>query len=154
MLRNALILLCAIGIFSILTGCSGEPQEPGNGPDEPGPSDLIEAELEEEFLLPIGEEAVIKGEDLRIRFESVIEDSRCPLNVQCIWEGRASYMLDLTLGDYSSKIVLTEPGLGGRGEDTFLDYYITANLEPYPETPDEADEADYQLRITVSKARG
>lgn len=142
MKRNALILVCVIGILSILTACNGESSE------------LIEVELDTEFSLSIGEEAVIESEDLRIRFESVIEDSRCPLNVQCIWEGRASYTLGLMLDDYSTNLVLTEPGLGGRGEDAFLEYYITANLEPYPETPDEPNESDYQLRITVSKARG
>jgi hypothetical protein len=151
-MRKAIfILLGALGIFLLLAGCAGKTPEPGNVPDGTETPELIEAELQLGFWLPIGREAFIKGEDLRVAFEDVIEDSRCPLNVECIWEGRASYTVRFTHGELSTRMVLTEPGLGGRAIDRFLDYEITAMLDPYPEAPDQISKEDYRLRMSIQK---
>lgn len=45
--------------------------------------------LGEEFALALGESVRIERENVTITFEKVIEDSRCPMNARCIWEGNA-----------------------------------------------------------------
>ena len=55
-------------------------------------SDKAEAEpvefgLDQEFTLSGGQEAAITGENLRLRFTDVVEDSRCPMRVECFWTG-------------------------------------------------------------------
>ena len=54
-------------------------QEPGHPPVRVG----------EEFSLAPGESARIRDTDLVLIFDAVTEDSRCPANVVCIWEGNA-----------------------------------------------------------------
>jgi hypothetical protein len=41
------------------------------------------------FTLAPGQTAVVKGADARITFKQVREDSRCPVDVTCVWEGDA-----------------------------------------------------------------
>jgi hypothetical protein len=58
-----------------------------------GPSDV---RLAEEFTLAPGESARIRGESLTVAFDSVTSDSRCPINVTCVWEGDAVVVVTLT----------------------------------------------------------
>ena len=44
-------------------------------------ADPVEFDLEQEFPLSGGQEATIAGENLRLRFTDVLEDSRCPTEV-------------------------------------------------------------------------
>ena len=43
----------------------------------------------EEFTLALGESVGIEQKGVLITFGKVIEDSRCPMNARCIWEGNA-----------------------------------------------------------------
>jgi hypothetical protein len=119
----------------------------------------LEINLNEVFALKGGQEATINGEDLRLRFDKVLEDSRCPKMVECFWTGQARVAL------------LVEPN--GRGETTLefntnpapdlnnqtarLDEYtITMDaLEPYPQTPEQSIELeDYRATLKVGKVSG
>ena len=52
-------------------------------------ADPVEYTLGQEFSLRGGQEATISGENLRLRFTDVLEDSRCPTEVECFWTGQA-----------------------------------------------------------------
>ena len=132
------ILPGLLWLLPLAAGCTGEPAG-------------IEAELGHEFSLPIGQEASITGENLRISFEDVTEDSRCPLNVTCVWEGRASSLVRLTYNDNAYDIVLNEPGLSDHAAEIFRDYEITFHLKPYPGEVDNISREDYYLQLTVNK---
>ena len=47
--------------------------------------------------VPLGEQVVIN--EVSVKFDEVLEDSRCPVNVECIWEGRLK-----------AKIIVSEAG--------------------------------------------
>jgi hypothetical protein len=131
-------LICLLWILPLLAGCTGAPER-------------INASLGQEFTLRIGQEARITGEALQISFEDVIGDSRCPLNVTCIWEGRASSLVQLTYDDTTYRLVLNEPGLTDHAVDTFRDYSITFHLMPYPGEAEKISKEDYYLQLTISK---
>lgn len=67
-MRTLLLLLA-------LTGCATTPAEPGGPPPMDG---TVTARLGEEVRLGT----------LRIRPIAVLEDSRCPADVTCVWAGR------------------------------------------------------------------
>ena len=52
--------------------------------------------LGEEFTLALGESVGIDQKGTIIAFEKVIDDSRCPMNARCIWEGNARIALKVT----------------------------------------------------------
>ena len=45
-----------------------------------------------------GDVVLIGDEPLRLTFQRVVEDSRCPRDVQCVWAGNGMVRLGLTLG--------------------------------------------------------
>ncbi|HLA73373.1 MAG TPA: hypothetical protein VK624_17825 [Steroidobacteraceae bacterium] len=47
----------------------------------------------EEFTLALGESVGIEQKNVIVKFEKVIEDSRCPMNARCVWEGNARIAL-------------------------------------------------------------
>jgi hypothetical protein len=50
-----------------------------------------------EFDLRAGQLLAIDGEPLSIQFERVVEDSRCPANVTCVWAGDAIVRVRLSI---------------------------------------------------------
>ena len=72
--------------------------------------------LDERFALERGASALVDGQ--RLRFDAVVEDSRCPTNVTCVWEGKAVVSLTFTGEQSISEIRLEIPG------------YVTAETEP------------------------
>jgi hypothetical protein len=57
---------------------------------------LVRVQLDSSFLLHAGQTAMIEGTPLRLSFVSVDEDSRCPVDVVCVWSGDAQVHLVLT----------------------------------------------------------
>ena len=59
-------------------------------PPDPSPQEAArEVSLGQEFPLRAAEPVRIAGTDLLIAFDRVTEDSRCPVNVTCVWAGNA-----------------------------------------------------------------
>jgi len=117
-----------------------------------GGSAQVNANLGEEFSLSIGQTANIKGQDLQITFEDVIEDSRCPSDVTCIWAGRVSCIIKI-VGDSSPyRMVLTEPGLSAQYTSvTYREYQLAFHVSPYPEAGQAIQKSEYRLQLIVSK---
>lgn len=51
------------------------------------------------FALAPGQTATIRGTDTRITFKLVREDSRCPVDVTCVWEGDAKIEIVIAPSD-------------------------------------------------------
>lgn len=111
-----------------------------------------EVSIGEDFSLHIGQSASIRGEELRIKFLEVVEDSRCPTGVTCIWEGRVSCLVEITYRESLHSVVLTEPGLTNfPSEQPFQEYKLAYHIEPYPEAGTEIAEDEYHLHLKISK---
>ena len=91
-------LLLVMAIPLVLAGCAGATGD-------------VKASLDEEFSLAIGQTAVIRGENLEIKFKEVLEDSRCPEGAVCVWEGRVRCLIKLVDDKSSENLELTQPGL-------------------------------------------
>lgn len=51
--------------------------------------------INKEFSLGIGQTASIEREKLFINFKAVLEDSRCPVNVVCVWAGNGKVEFEI-----------------------------------------------------------
>ena len=86
--------------------------------------------------------------DLTIRLTSVLEDSRCPTDVQCAWEGNAEIMLELSGGDLETAHLNTG-GMFPRTE-VYNGYTITLQeLKPYPTEGMSIEESDYTAVLSI-----
>jgi hypothetical protein len=111
----------------------------------------IEAALGETFDVPIHQDAVLPAENLRLTFQEVREDSRCPRSVECVTAGQAVYTIRFTQGSVGAAVTFVELGGGGQAEASFLDYVVSANLQPYPEQPGDIPPEDYAVRLTITR---
>ena len=92
------------------------------------------------FSIELGDNVRLGGgEGVAVEFSSVLEDSRCPANVACIWAGRATVVISLTsLADGATE--RAELTLGdtseGRSDVTVLGGFKVQllQLDPYPGT--------------------
>jgi hypothetical protein len=139
MWKRSLYLVAFLAVVLSASGCGG------------GPSD-IEARQNEESSLFMGQRALIVRENLEISFEDVIEDSRCPRDVICVWAGRVTCMVELTHAGSSYRMALTEPGLTDEYyRERYEEYELTFHVTPYPEAGKKIPMDEYRLHLTVSK---
>lgn len=113
-----------------------------------------EANLNEAFALAGGQEVLITSEKLKLRFAEVLEDSRCPTQVECFWTGQARVTVSVQPDGGESKLVEfnSNPAPGQTvNVATVGDYSIELqSLDPYPQTPDDAIAfEDYRATLVV-----
>jgi len=110
----------------------------------------IQATLDKEFSLSIGQTAEIKSEQLILQFEGIQEDSRCPEGATCFWAGRVISTLLITDNGLTSRIMLTEPRPTDQPDaNTYKQYSFTSKVQPYPELGKQISKDDYRLFLTV-----
>lgn len=57
------------------------------------------------FEVHVGDEVTIADRSLRMTFEQVVEDSRCPVDVTCIWAGDAVIRVRVDAGPNRTSIL-------------------------------------------------
>jgi hypothetical protein len=93
--------------------------------------------------------------DLRVSFAQVVEDSRCPASVVCVWQGNGAIRLDITTGSGSQSATLnTAGGTGFPRETSAAGYTFTlVELDPQRQTPDAIPMQQYRATIQIAPAR-
>jgi hypothetical protein len=74
----------------------------------------IQSALGRTFDVPIHHDAILPAENLRLTFQEVGQDSRCPKNVQCVTAGQAVFTVAFTRGGAAARLTFTELGGGGQ----------------------------------------
>ena len=137
-LARALAVVLALGAASCRTAGDGD------APSAPGAPGMGEVQLAP------GESARVDG--LRVRFEGVTGDSRCPVDVQCVWEGDAVVVVTAveTSGDQAA-LELHTAGRFPRAA-TYGRYRVRlVALSPQPRQGQSVPAGQYRatLRITA-----
>lgn len=102
--------------------------------------------LGEPFELAIGQTRTNKATQLTLGLMDVQEDSRCPKNTNCVWEGQA--VVRLMIDDQAIELTLRQ-GKPQEAERQVGEYRIRAlELNPYP-AGSKIDKAAYRLQVSV-----
>lgn len=101
-----------------------------------------------EFLtVKAGKQAVGKKSKIKVKFVSVVEDSRCPEGVNCVWAGNAKIKVLISNGMTSREYEMNS-NLGPKG-DTFDGWAIyLEDLTPYPKANVKTRPA-YQAKFKI-----
>lgn len=67
-------------------------------------NDIKNIKLDEEFSLAVKQKGFLKNGKLTIEFVSVLEDSRCPVDVDCVWAGNAKIQIKISKGKMAAQI--------------------------------------------------
>jgi hypothetical protein len=106
-----------------------------------------------ELKLSECESGIISGDDLKLCFNTVVSDSRCPTNVVCIWQGTAVGRFTFTKNNESSTFdlsTLDQPPTYNK-DTVLMGYKIEfVNLHPYPQNagntiPDSQRKAEIKI---------
>jgi hypothetical protein len=140
------VWLAAVVLVLALAGCQSHQAQ----------ADPVESGLDQEFNLYGGQEATISGANLSLRFTDVIEDSRCPTQVECVWTGQARIAVVATQGQAEPTTMEfnTNPAPGQTRQTAEVGAYTVElkSLDPYPQTPDDATALeDYSATLLVRK---
>ena len=104
--------------------------------------------------VPLDESIVLKG--ISIKFVEVVEDSRCPKDVNCIWAGRAIVKVEVTAnGKKEEKTLIFGEVRPGENKNTNLyssnEFAINGlTLNPYP-TAEHSEDTNYVLLVCEEK---
>lgn len=118
-------------------------------------------DLESPFSIGINQTAYLASADLDLSFVDVTEDSRCPSDVQCIWAGQVSVLVELKIvssGENLGRFGMTLIGAAESGTDNddhlSIGGYLVelVNVMPYPISTRVIDPSEYVATLTVSKA--
>lgn len=92
--------------------------------------------VEHEVVIQEGQSAALTP-TLSVSFESVAEDSRCPVNVQCVWAGNARVVIRLTESNEiePDTSLNTNPSVGPRFLQRGAIRIELVDLEPQPREP-------------------
>ncbi|MGK2962760.1 MAG: hypothetical protein ACSLFK_11515 [Gemmatimonadaceae bacterium] len=141
------VLLAVAG--AVVAACA-TPSHPG---DAGGPSETVQAETGRQFELAVGADAEVAGTPLRIRFLGVGDDSRCPVDVQCVWAGNAVVRLRLTGGRAASDLGLNT-GLDPKSASYAGHTVFLSGLAPAPRSGTTIPQASYVATLEVRPSGG
>jgi hypothetical protein len=139
-----------LSLPAILAACSSGSSGPVAAPASDQTA-VVRADLGVPFEMKVGDVVEVTGTGLRLRFNAVENDSRCPISpfIVCVWMGDAQIALTVDRGTRTTPIALhtTTPPRSTK----FDEFEIELNaVLPARTTIDPIPQASYRSRLTVS----
>jgi hypothetical protein len=122
-----------LGLAALLTGCNSS----------------TAPRLGDEFTLRVGHTATITELNLWMRFIQVVEDSRCPANVTCVWEGDGAVLIEVAPLNGDSKEDTLHTTLDPRSIPIGRAELRLVKLQPYPGTTGSIAPGDYVVTLAT-----
>jgi hypothetical protein len=130
-----------------LLACAGSPAQP-----QPT-GGAATASMGQPFEVAVGTPVTIADTGLEVRFHSVLEDSRCPAGVACVWAGRVRVALEVQAPNAAAEAFELStccPAEAGHHEYAGQSIDLVS-IKPAPKGPQDAiGEADYRVEIVVT----
>ena len=132
MIRHAVILTCLA-----LAGCGAEK------------SWAQTVDLGADVTLAPGETVSVKTAAMTVRFVAVTEDSRCPRDVTCVWQGEVKVLLEIqTSSKASSQVEIV-----GGGSSVVGAYRVTVvGVGPEARSTAKIAPQDYRAKLKIDRS--
>jgi hypothetical protein len=128
-------------------GCASpsHPGDPGNV------NQGVQVSPGRQFDISPGQEVRVQGSDITIRFSMVSEDSRCAIDVQCVWAGNAVIRLTIAAPGKAASDVALNTTLDPKSA-AYDGYTVTLRgLKPQPRSGTPIPSATYVATLEVSR---
>jgi hypothetical protein len=125
--------LLAVILIGVLTACKPSP-------------------LTGEVVLKPGQSAGNASQSVEVTFVEILEDSRCPADAMCVWQGNVKVLIEVGYGTEVQQYTLTlgEMLEGDVNSITVGEYTITlVQVDPYPLASQPTDPADYRVTLEI-----
>jgi hypothetical protein len=145
----------SIGIFALALAAVGCMGDGSLGVRDEDVGNVRRVAIGEEFTMTVHEVVVVDDTHLLISFDGVTEDSRCPTDVQCPWEGNAAVRLELSseIAEFAPQPRVLNTSLEPRSTD-FMGLTIRlVDVAPYPSTAGQPiDPESYVVKLVVTRS--
>lgn len=108
----------------------------------------VSANIGEEFEIRSNHSAIIESENILISFLEVTEDSRCPVDATCVWQGQATVRLIWNQNGYEKDLLLIADQ---KNNDVLDDYLIYSSLRPNTVSNQTIAPQQYVLTLLIDK---
>jgi hypothetical protein len=130
-------------LLTLLTGCTVADPASREVPS------FQEVSLNEEFILAPGTRATV-DDRMTVRFDTVFEDSRCPIGATCVWEGDAAVGLQYQSPDHPPVRFVLHTSKRYIRDTTIQGHRIQLiGVEPHPVVDQQIDHSAYQVKLQV-----
>jgi len=130
-------------VFALLVlACNSSPTEPSSSATGG----------EATFVVQFGNSTRVNT-DLQVSFAQLIEDSRCPTSVVCVWQGNGAIRIDITTSRGTQGVTLNTAGGAGFPREAAVEGYTFAlvELDPQRQTSDPIPVQQYRATIRVTR---
>ncbi len=104
----------------------------------------------EEFELAVHQTAQMRADNISVTFQEVLEDSRCPVDVTCIWAGLAKVSLQVAVSGQEREISLsTSPPEDSAVFENYTFWLIS--VRPVPRSDQNIDSSAYFVTVRVDQ---
>lgn len=139
-----------IVVLATLTGCAGaQDTESPTGPE-------LAVQPNEDFTLAVGETALLESSDLAVRLLEVADDSRCPVDVVCVWAGDAVAAIEVVNDgvEYAFGLHVNPGEATGPGSVEVGGYCLDLEaMAPQPHAEVPIAQNDYRVTFRFRPAR-
>lgn len=136
-----------MGAMVVALAACGTSVDPDVNPD----TTLVPASTD--MTLKVGEELSVGGSVVKIVFARVVEDSRCPTDVVCVWAGNAKVELGIRAGMGPTAPLQINTTLEPQAVDWNGIRVTLLELQPSPRAADPTQPDAYTVRIRVESIR-
>jgi hypothetical protein len=107
----------------------------------------------ETIALRNGTQRTVARGELTIKFVTVVEDSRCPVDVNCVWAGNAKIQVKVT--DHRGRTKIMELNTNAEPKVDQLGRYAISlmNLTPKPTQNRKHTPSRYNARLSIQRVR-
>lgn len=105
----------------------------------------------QDFVLQIGQTVLVEGAGFGITFVAVTEDSRCPVDVTCVWAGNATVELKVSMADHVDSTVILNTDLEPKAAPIGRHALRLVALAPLPRSDTRIPGSDYSATLRVDK---
>lgn len=141
-MQKLVVLLAAVEAVACARG-SMEPDTSGSAARLVSVGDTVE--------LKFGETVRIAQSSVLLQFRSVVADSRCPINVVCVWTGDAHVQISVG-SDSATKLydlhTYLDPKVVNHGDYRFR----LMQVAPPRHTDDNVRPEDYSIKLEITRA--
>ncbi len=105
------------------------------------------------FVVRMNKTAKQTNGDLQLTLTGIPEDSRCPVDVNCIWEGQVKLFIDAAVPSQKSNLEFkVEKSKMGMVSNNFEGYKILINnVQPDPVSGEKTSLEEYVVELLVTK---
>lgn len=119
-----------------------------------GATYVASAQTQGELQFRPGQQRTFAAAKLKVKFISVLEDSRCPADTNCVWAGNAKIKIEVTDMDSGEKKTMEINTTTGATGDTIGRHSVRlTSLTPTKRSNKPIKAKDYRATISVGRLK-